>query len=247
VSELWHVFAVFGFTLGLTGAILPGPMLAATVLHARRWGWRSGVLVCCGHGLLEMGMVLLLLAGAGAALARPGVVRVVAVAGGIFLAGLGAATVLRPPEPPGGGGPASEDLPEVSAWWRPFAAGVWTSATHPYWFGWWALVGAGAVLAVAGTLGLAGVAAFFAGHLLADFVWFTFVAAAVGAGRKVLSEAAFKKLFIACGVMILGFGLFFVTVGVFFPSALAQKKNSLPTPTSTTLPPIPVEDATRTP
>ncbi|MHC4251147.1 MAG: LysE family transporter [Planctomycetota bacterium] len=234
MSGEWPVLAVFAgsFSLGLTGAMPPGPMFAATVMHARRWGWRSGVLVSSGHGLLEAGMVALLLAGAGAALERPAVVRAVAVAGGIFLAALGTATVFRPPEPPSDGGAAPADPPDTSTWWRPFAAGIWTSATHPYWFGWWALAGAGAVLAVAGRLGLAGVAAFFVGHVLADFVWFTFVAATVAAGMKMFSDAAFKKLFVACGVMILGFGLFFVAAGVFFPGALEPEKKSSPAATS---------------
>ena len=50
-------------------------MFAATVVHARKWGWRSGVLVTCGHGLLELALLIAILAGAGTALKHPAVAR----------------------------------------------------------------------------------------------------------------------------------------------------------------------------
>jgi threonine/homoserine/homoserine lactone efflux protein len=105
---------------------------------------------------------------------------------------------------------------------------VWTSATQPYWFIWWAFVGASLVYYAFGKAGVVGVGAFYVGHVLADFVWFTLVAAAVGAGRKVLSQGAFRKLFVACGAMLLGFGLFFVAAGVFFPGVFADSRNTKP-------------------
>jgi threonine/homoserine/homoserine lactone efflux protein len=115
-----------------------------------------------------------------------------------------------------------------AGWWQPFLAGVWTSVTQPYWFIWWASLGASAVYAASGKAGIAGVGAFYVGHVLADLIWFTFVAAGVGAGRRVLSEAAFRKLFVACGAIMLGFGLLFVAVGAFFPNEFEPKKKPPP-------------------
>ncbi len=220
MSELWRVFVIFGLSLGLglTGAVYPGPMFAATVMHSRRWGWRSGVLVSTGHGLLELALLVAIVAGAGTVLRHPAVARSVAVAGGLFLVALGVMATARPPAPPSTDADTGEAGPGMlsGGWWRPFLAGVWTSASQPYWFIWWAFVGATAVQRASGEAGATGVGAFYVGHVLADFAWFTFVAAAVGAGRKVLSENAFRKLFVACGVMLLGFGLFFVVAGAFF-------------------------------
>ncbi len=234
MSELWRVFVIFGLSLwlGFTGAVLPGPMFAATVMHARRWGWRSGALVAGGHGLLEFALLIVIVSGAGAALSNPAVARSIAVAGGLFLVALGIMAIARPPAPPssdaGDPGAGEAGTWMLSAgWWRPFLAGVWTSVTQPYWFIWWASLGASAVYAASGKAGAAGVGAFYVGHVLADVIWFTFVAAAIGAGRKVLSENAFRKLFLACGVMILGFGFLFMTVGAFYPGAF-ERENARP-------------------
>jgi len=242
VSELWHVFAVFGFALGLTGAILPGPMLAATVMHARRWGWRSGVLVSMGHGLLELVLVVAILFGAGAALKHPAIARSISVAGGVFLVTLGTIATVRPPAPP-----ATEARPDEAGggilqegWWRPFLAGMWTSATQPYWYIWWAFAGVTLVGYSSGRAGALGAGTFYVGHVLADVVWFTFVAAAVGAGRRIFSDNVFRRLFIACGAALLGFGLVFVAAGAFFPEALEYKEKPEPLAAMTSRAPTPV-------
>ena len=248
MSELWSILAIFGLSLwiGFSGAVFPGPMFAATVTHARRWGWRSGVLVSGGHGLLELALLIAIVSGAGTALKHPAVARSIAVAGGLFLIALGVVATARPPKPPSTDArPDEADLGMLSAgWWRPFIAGIWTSATQPYWFIWWVFVGAIAINAASGEAGPAGVGAFYAGHVLADFIWFTFVAAAVGAGRKVLSEATFRRLFVACGAIMVGFGLFFVAAGAFFPDAFKQPRKTQPSAAAAT--PSAVEGPART-
>lgn len=255
MSELWRVFVIFGLSLGLgfTGAVFPGPMFAATVMHSRRWGWRSGVLVTSGHGLLELALLIAIVSGAGTALKHPAVARSIAVAGGLFLVALGVMATARPPPAPSTDADTDADTNTAdttdadpgmlsAGWWEPFLAGVWTSATQPYWFIWWVSLGASSVYAASGKAGSAGVGAFYVGHVLADLVWFTFVAAAVGAGRKILSEATFRKLFIACGAMMLGFGLLFAAAGAFFPSAFEHRPQrertiSAPTPPAVVTPP----------
>jgi len=249
VSDLWRVFAILGFTFGLTGAILPGPMLAATVMHARRWGWRSGVLVSMGHGLLELALVVAILFGAGAALKHPAIARTISVAGGVFLVTLGAIAIVRPPAPPATGARPDEAEGGIlqEGWWRPFLAGVWTSATQPYWYIWWAFVGVTLVGYSSGRAGVVGAGTFYVGHVLADVVWFTFVAVAVGAGRKVFSDNVFRKLFIACGAALLGFGLVFVAAGAFFPEALEYKEKPEPLAAMTSEAPAKEGDAPASP
>lgn len=38
-----------GFSVGLTGALVPGPMLFATIETSLKKGWTSGPLVVSGH------------------------------------------------------------------------------------------------------------------------------------------------------------------------------------------------------
>ena len=59
-----------------------------------------------------------------------------------------------------------------------------------------------------------GVGAFYVGHALADFVWYTFVAVAVTSGGRVMGPRLYRGLLMACGLFLLGLGAWFLVVGV---------------------------------
>jgi threonine/homoserine/homoserine lactone efflux protein len=43
-----------GFLIGLTGAVVPGPMLFATIEASLRRGWIAGPLIVLGHAAVEV-------------------------------------------------------------------------------------------------------------------------------------------------------------------------------------------------
>lgn len=219
MSELWKVLGIFGgaFALGFSGAVFPGPMFAATVMHARSRGWLAGVLVSSGHALAELPMVVAIALGAGIAFANPVVARAIAVVGGAVLVTMGTVSAVRPP------GSAEAGTPETSGLARgrfgPFLAGVWTSVSQPFWFIWWAAAAPGVMFALSQS-GTPGAGAFYGGHVLSDFAWFTFVAAAVGAGRRIIPPAAFRVILKVCAIALVAFGLLFASLGLFWPEKL---------------------------
>ncbi|MCX7590033.1 MAG: LysE family translocator, partial [Kiritimatiellae bacterium] len=101
---------------------------------------------------------------------------------------------------------------------HPCVAGILISLANPYWTLWWVTIGLG-YLAIGLRLGLSGVAAFFVGHILADLVWYSTVSVGTARGRRLMSERAYRWLIAACGVIVLGFGVWFLGVG--FCSAYA--------------------------
>lgn len=220
MSELWKVIAILGgaFVLGFSGAVVPGPMFAATVMHARSRGWFAGVLVSCGHALAELPMVVAIALGAGVAFASPVVARTVALAGGAVLVAMGVLSAVRPPDSPETDASAAQG--GARGWLSPVLAGVWTSVSQPFWFIWWATAGASGVMFALAQSGPPGVGAFYVGHVLSDLVWFTLVAAAVGAGRRIVPPRVFRVILRVCGVALVGFGLFFAWLGLFRPEAL---------------------------
>jgi threonine/homoserine/homoserine lactone efflux protein len=80
--------------------------------------------------------------------------------------------------------------------------------TGPYWVLWWATVGL-SYLTLAAPYGASGAAAFYIGHIGADYVWYGVVAAAVAGGRRLLSERGYRRLLAACGVCLVALGMYF--------------------------------------
>lgn len=200
-------FASLG--IGLTGAIMPGPLLALTLresLSRSKWSalWLSG-----GHSLCELLMVIALAAG----LTRLAPTNVIAgpvgiVGGGIlFWMGISASKQIhgevRIPdnsESPAGG-------PSL------LVSGAAVTVTNPYWTIWWLTVGLAQVLMWGAKAGTAGIIAFYVGHICSDFLWFGLVGLAVGSGRQMLKENLYRRVLQACGVFLLFFGLLFVGIG----------------------------------
>ncbi len=208
----WWVLAgvpATSFVVALSGALMPGPLLTVTVGEAGRRGFWAGPLIILGHGLLELALVLLLLAGVGGWLNRPPILGTVGVVGAGLLGWMGwnllrAARTSR----------LSLEGQEAGGL-HPVLAGVLLSLANPYWLLWWLTIGLGYVL-FAARFGLAGVFLFFAGHILADLAWYSLVAAAVARGRRFLSDTAYRGFLAGCGVFLFVFGGYFGLQGLKF-------------------------------
>ncbi|HEY3346756.1 MAG TPA: LysE family transporter [Nitrospirota bacterium] len=207
MESLSAIFAA-SFVIGFTGALMPGPVLTLTVGQAIKGGWLSGPMIAIGHGLLELLLLFAVVLGLGSYLSSPSAIKFLGLAGGATLAVMGLMAVLKP-----GGGTADAEffagqaLVVQPARWA--LSGALTSAANPYWVLWWATVGLG-YLALAGKMGAAGVAAFFAGHILADIVWYTSVSVLISSGRRFMGSKAYYRITAACGLVLIFFGGGFV-------------------------------------
>src|SRR3990170_2192404 len=65
------------------------------------------------------------------------------------------------------------------------ASGVAASLSNPFWFVWWATVGA-AYIAEALDEGAIGVATFYSAHILTDLGWLSLIALALASGRRIM-------------------------------------------------------------
>jgi threonine/homoserine/homoserine lactone efflux protein len=195
------------FLLGLSGAVMPGPLLTVTISESVRRGLKAAPLLVGGHALLEAAVVLLLFFGLADLVQRPGVFSAVALVGGSMLLWMGF-TMLRSLsrlrlELEGG----------VASGLHPLVAGAVVSLANPYFVLWWATVGLG-YLVVANEAGAAGILIFYLFHILSDFVWYAFVSGAVTFGRRFLGDFSYRVLVGGCALFILSFGVYFGCLGV---------------------------------
>ena len=88
-----------------------------------------------------------------------------------------------------------------------------TTVTNPFWYAWWVTVAAG-YLAQAQVLGSGAVAAFYLGHISADYSWNTALSTIVGSGRRWITESVYRVIIGLCGVFLVYFGVVFLIRGI---------------------------------
>ncbi len=207
------------FIIALSGALMPGPLLAVTVRDTTRRGFVAAPLLILGHGILEAGLLALILLGLAEWVRGDVATTVVALAGGamLFWMAVGMAREVRTLRfDPGGEGMKRETGENVigrAGFFRPVLSGVVASISNPYWTIWWATIGLG-YLVIARELGAAGVALFFAGHILADAVWYLFIGFAVSAGRSRFTDRVYRWIVGSCALFLFFFALSFGYFGV---------------------------------
>lgn len=201
------------FVIGLSGAMMPGPVLTATIGETLRTGFRAGPLIVLGHALVEAALLALVIGGLSGWLQQPGVLGALGLVGGSTLVLLGLQTIRT-------SGAAARTMAAARAGnasaaprRNPVATGAVLSLSNPYWMLWWATIGLH-YAAQALQRGPAGLGAFYAGHILSDLAWYSLVAAAVAAGRRVCPAWLHRLVLVACGLALAALGAFFLGDGL---------------------------------
>jgi threonine/homoserine/homoserine lactone efflux protein len=200
----------FGVAIG--PVVSPGPVSVAVVTEGMRRGFRVGPLVSTGHALVELLMVGALMLGLGRALEYPALVAGVGILGGLFLLWMGGTmgwNVLR--HKPGLPRPDEDSV--VPGGRSLVGLGVATTVSNPFWYVWWIGMGSGYVLA-SGQQGPAALAAFYLGHISADYAWNTLLATTVASGRRWLSDRVYRVLLVVSGLFLVYTGVRFICAGI---------------------------------
>ena len=212
----YEALAIFGtsFLVGLSGALIPGPLLALDIRESAHGGFWAGPYIATGHSILELLVVILLAVGFLQVTEQGPTFTIIALLGGVFLVWMGWNMVRSRAQ----GLPSIPGDPRRSGHYhpvRPMLGGALFSATNPFWSLWWVTVGA-SFMAETKSLGLgtAGIAAFYLGHILSDYSWFSLVSFAVASGRRIMNEAFYKGMALVSGLFLWGLGCFFMVKGL---------------------------------
>lgn len=197
------------FVTGLSGALMPGPVLALVIGSAARHGTAAGIAAILGHAAVEVPVVLMLMLGIGVFVQKPKVLATIGLLGGmaLILAGTdmvrsaaAAATSIH-------GSPVPLGLLGVGL------AGAGASLANPYFAIWWATVGAGQI-AMVGSRSPIAWTTFYTGHVSSDFLWYALVAYTVGRGRNLLGVTGHRTLITLCGLALVALGCYFIYAGI---------------------------------
>ena len=200
------IFAT-SFVIALSGALMPGPVLTVTISESSRRGFWAGPLIIVGHAILELILVILLLFGLGPHLRKDIVFGLVGFFGALILMWM-AFSMFRSI-------PSLKLNLEQSAEpnGNPVRAGILMSLANPYWTIWWATIGVGYIV-YAMKFGAVGVIVFFAGHISADFAWYSLVSLTVSKGRSFISERLYRGIIAVCASALVAFSGWFGFMGL---------------------------------
>jgi len=205
--------AAASFIIALSGALMPGPVLTVTLSYVPRYRRLAGLYIVTGHAVLEILLLALIYGGFSGFLAGRLFFIVSSLAGGGILIYMGITDLLAVRRASLSGSLASAGAAVKKM--HPVLAGIITSLSNPYWIIWWATIGMVYLGRIMGRgLGLAGVLVFFAGHILADYLWYYFVSFSVYYGSHGISDRLYRGLMAACALFLILFGGKFIYDGI---------------------------------
>lgn len=194
--------------IGLSGALMPGPMLSVCIAESYKKGFWAGPLIVLGHSLPEFALMVLFSLGLNRFIKNDTVIGVIGIVGGLFLGWLAVRIFIEVRQGITIDLTAREDIG-----WGPVVAGVWTSVSNPGWIVWWATIGARYIL-LSLDHGIVGLAFFFVGHVMADLVWYSLVSFLVSRGRGRISDRVYHVVLFVCSLMVFGFAVLFFVNGI---------------------------------
>ena len=198
---------------GLSGALMPGPVLAITITAVLQVGFIAAVLIILGHSILELALVVALALGLKNVLKNRFVTGAIGIVGGSVLLWFAYGMITTAYSGISAPQATAAAQAETVTYFGLVGKGAITSLSNPYWLIWWATIGA-TYMMVSLEKSVVGISAFYVGHISADFLWYCAVGGALVLGKQVLSDRVYMGLIIVCGLFLLYLGVYFLYSGI---------------------------------
>lgn len=192
------------FAAGLSGALVPGPMLTVTISDSVKKGFIAGPLVVLGHFIAEITLIFIIMAGFSWLIGSTTATMIIGTLGGIMLIYMGY-----------NNSKSSNKLLNIqkdglSQRYGSVFGGIITSISNPYFFIWWATIGMAFMfkgLEIAGIIGLLG---FLIGHWSADMSWYSSVSFLTSKGSEIMTDEHYDMIMKICGIFLIILGIYFL-------------------------------------
>ena len=181
---------------------MPGPVTAVAIVKGQNSS-KAGILVALGHGAVEIPLIIAIALGLSKFFQLPAWKIAIGLIGGAVLVWMGFG-MIRDRKALGEG---RKDVPYGS-----FQAGVITTTSNPYFFLWWATVGA-VLITKSLAWGIMGVILLTIVHWSVDLGWVWLLSYMSHRGKSIMSPKVQSAVFAVCGMVLVVFGLFFLFDG----------------------------------
>jgi threonine/homoserine/homoserine lactone efflux protein len=190
----------------LSGVMAPGPMFAIAITKSFKSPW-AGTMMSLGHAVVEVPLIILLYFGFAHFFENNIVQFIFCIIGGGMLIWLGIDMFRKRKEIVSQG----KDLP-----YNAFTAGVMATGLNPFFILWWATVGVLLLMKFMAfwEVVVIGLAVFIIVHWICDLIWLSFVSIAVNKTHHLWGTKIQELVFIAAGLLMAGFGIWFIVSGI---------------------------------
>ncbi|MFC2068226.1 LysE family transporter [Chloroflexota bacterium] len=189
--------------ISFSGVMMPGPMFAVTLTKSYKSPW-AGTQIALGHAIIEVPLILLIYFGFAHFFQSILVQFVLSLLGGGMIIWLGISMFRARIEVVRGGKDSS---------YNAFTVGIITSGLNPFFLLWWATIGSMLIMKFL-DFGILGLTVFIIVHWLCDLAWLSFVSVLVYRTHSLWRKKFQEWLFIACSLLLLGFGVWFMVSGI---------------------------------
>ena len=209
-----------GFLTGLSGALIPGPMLAYVVSDTLKKGALSGPLTVLGHISVEILLIAAFVLGLGLTSYFLQFKSLIYVMGGIALIVMSLLVIK------GANGAKSWSKREETDMYQEVRlrgakytynssifGGVLFTAFNPSFIPWWVTIGYPLVLQGFEWLALTGIVLVTVGHFLSDFAWYSFVSYSFSRGKNFFVGKRYEIIMLVITFFVIVLGVFFFIKG----------------------------------
>ena len=216
MNEVIQIF--FGsLIVAFSGALMPGPMLTLVIASVAQKGFWTSVFIVIGHSILELLIVVSFYLGVLKYLDNPLVIKIISIVGGAFLIYMAVSIMVSIARKKIKLDLDAKSIAKNLGTKNTFiitGKGILISLANPYWYVWWLTIGATFMIkSVQHSFG--GVAFFYTGHILADFIWYLFVGFLVSTGRRFFNQKIYIGILIVCSLFLLYLGVRFIVDFIF--------------------------------
>jgi threonine/homoserine/homoserine lactone efflux protein len=196
-------FAVLVIIISTSGVMSPGPLFAANITYGLRDGFRSGIKIAIGHSIVELPLVILLGIGVFSLEIFPEFRVIISIFGAVTLFGFAIMQIKSIFRKNSGISTKPKHGPVIT--------GILFSALNPFFIIWWLTIGFKLISDAMLIWAFAGILIVFVLHIWMDFVWLGMVAFLASKSVKIISNKNYKIMISGLSLILIYFGITFLT------------------------------------